>query len=56
MPISRRNCSCAVADPALLDFETTGGARFCGCRRSIARARWVRFGIDIKQPGFNLFV
>ena len=44
-------------DPALLDFETTAeltdSADIVGQSRALDA---VRFGIDIKQPGFNLFV
>jgi len=44
-------------DPALLDFETTDeldeAADIVGQSRALDA---VRFGIDIKQPGFNLFV
>lgn len=44
-------------DPALLDFETTeeltDSADVVGQSRALDA---VRFGIDIKQPGFNLFV
>ena len=44
-------------DPALLDFETTdelsNSADIVGQSRALDA---VRFGIDIKQPGFNLFV
>ncbi len=44
-------------DPALLDFETTAeladAADVVGQSRALDA---VRFGIDIKQPGFNLFV
>ena len=44
-------------DPALLDFETTAelddAVDIVGQSRALDA---VRFGIDIKQPGFNLFV
>lgn len=44
-------------DPALLDFETTAeltdSADIVGQSRALDA---VSFGIDIKQPGFNLFV
>jgi len=44
-------------DPARLDFETTAeltdSADIVGQSRALDA---VRFGIDIKQPGFNLFV
>jgi len=44
-------------DPSLLDFETTAeltdSADIVGQSRALDA---VRFGIDIKQPGFNLFV
>jgi predicted ATP-dependent protease len=44
-------------DPALLDFESTvelvDAADIVGQSRALDA---VRFGIDIKQPGFNLFV
>ena len=44
-------------DPALMDFETTAeltdSADIVGQSRALGA---VSFGIDIKQPGFNLFV